>query len=74
MRTSTCSTAKGASGASIRWTSEPSGAWFWGVSFDLTKRKSYGHVSTLEAAKAAFRAEYEAWKREVDLEEGANDD
>jgi hypothetical protein len=36
--------------------------WFWGVSFQLTGRKSYGHVPTLDAAKAAFRAEYEAWK------------
>jgi hypothetical protein len=28
---------------------------FWGVSFDLTGRKSYGHVPTLDEAKAAFR-------------------
>jgi hypothetical protein len=41
---------------------QASGAWFWGVSFQLTGRKSYGHVSTLEEAKAAFRAEYERWK------------
>jgi hypothetical protein len=37
--------------------------WFWGVSFQLTRRKSYGHVPSLEEAKAAFRAEYEAWRR-----------
>jgi hypothetical protein len=35
--------------------------WFWAVSFDLTHRKSYGHVASLDEAKAAFRAEYEAW-------------
>jgi hypothetical protein len=33
--------------------------WFWGVSFDLTNRKSYGRANSLEEAKAAFRAEYE---------------
>jgi hypothetical protein len=31
--------------------------WFWGVSFQLTGRKSYGRVDSLDAAKAAFRAE-----------------
>ncbi len=36
--------------------------WFWGVDFALTNRKSCGHVATLDAAKAAFRAEYEKWK------------
>jgi hypothetical protein len=36
--------------------------WFWGVDFQITGRKSYGHVATLEEAKAAFRAEYAAWK------------
>jgi hypothetical protein len=36
--------------------------WFWGVSFQITKRKSYGYALTLKEAKAAFRAEYEAWK------------
>jgi hypothetical protein len=35
--------------------------WFWGVSFQLTGRKSYGHAPSLDAAKAAFRAEYETW-------------
>jgi hypothetical protein len=36
--------------------------WFWGVSFQLTTgRKSYGRVDSLDDAKAAFRAEYEAW-------------
>jgi hypothetical protein len=28
--------------------------WFWGVSFQLTGRKSYGHVPSLDEAKAAF--------------------
>jgi hypothetical protein len=36
--------------------------WFWGVSFQITDRKSYGHAATLDDAKAAFRAEYEAWE------------
>ena len=36
---------------------------FWGVSFQLTGRKSYGHATSLDEAKAAaFGAEYEAWK------------
>jgi hypothetical protein len=39
---------------------QASGAWFWGVDFQITGRSSYGHVSTLDEAKAAFRAEYEA--------------
>jgi hypothetical protein len=32
------------------------------VSFQVTKRKSYGYANSLEEAKAAFRAEYETWK------------
>ena len=36
--------------------------WFWGVSFQLTNRKSYGHSTSLDQAKVAFRVEYEAWK------------
>jgi hypothetical protein len=36
--------------------------WFWGVSFQLTGRKSYGHADSLAEAKAAFTAEYEKWK------------
>jgi hypothetical protein len=35
---------------------------FGGVSFQLTGRKSYGHVSTLNNAKAAFKAEHVSWK------------
>jgi hypothetical protein len=31
------------------------------VSFQLTGRKSYGHAATLDEARAAFQAEYEAW-------------
>jgi hypothetical protein len=38
------------------------GQWFWGGSFQLTGRKSYGNAASLDEAKAAFRAEYEAWK------------
>src|ERR1700730_13028238 len=37
----------------------PDSEWFW---FQLTGRKSYGRAESLEEAKAAFRAEYEAWK------------
>jgi hypothetical protein len=36
--------------------------WYWGVSFQITKRKSYGYESTLAEASAAFRVEYEGWK------------
>jgi hypothetical protein len=36
--------------------------WFWGVSFQLTGRKRYGRAESLDEAKAAFRAEYLAWK------------
>jgi hypothetical protein len=36
--------------------------WFWGVSFQLTGRKSCGHAPSLGEAKAAFRAEYAEWK------------
>jgi hypothetical protein len=36
--------------------------WFWGVSFQVARRKSYGYALSLDAAKAAFRAEYEAWQ------------
>jgi hypothetical protein len=39
--------------------------WFWGVSFDVTKRKSYGRADSLDEAKIAFRAEYEKWQREA---------
>jgi hypothetical protein len=35
------------------------------VSFQVTKRKSYGRTESLDDAKAAFRAEYERWQREV---------
>jgi hypothetical protein len=38
-------------------------AWWWGVSFMLTGRKSYGHAESLDQAKAVFKAEYEKWKR-----------
>jgi hypothetical protein len=39
--------------------------WFWGVSFQLTGRKSYGdQAASLNQAKALFKAEYDKWKRE----------
>jgi hypothetical protein len=40
---------------------DASQTWFWGVSFQLTGRKSYGHTPTLDEAKVAFRTEYEVW-------------
>jgi hypothetical protein len=49
-------------GCVYRVADRPISEWFWGVSFQLTGRKSYGHAPTLDAAKAAFKAEYEAWK------------
>ena len=39
-------------------------SWWWGVGFGLTGRKSYGTAETLDAAMAAFRAEYERWQDE----------
>jgi hypothetical protein len=39
--------------------------WFWGVSFLLTNRNSYGHAPTLDAAKSAFKAEFERWRQEA---------
>jgi hypothetical protein len=38
--------------------------WFWGLTFEfqLPGRKGYGHTGSLDEAKAAFKAEYEAWK------------
>ena len=38
------------------------GKWFWGVSFQLTGRRSYGYVPSLAAAKAAIGAEYKRWQ------------
>ena len=39
--------------------------WFWGVSFQLTGRKSYGdQAASLDQAKAMFKVEYERWKGE----------
>jgi hypothetical protein len=38
--------------------------WLWGVSFQLTGRKSCGNATSLQEAKEAFRAEYEGWQRE----------
>lgn len=37
--------------------------WWWGVGFQLTGRKSHGTADSLDAAKAAFKAEYERWQR-----------
>ena len=35
---------------------------FWGVSFQLTGKKSCGLVTSLEEVKAAFKVEHLAWK------------
>jgi hypothetical protein len=40
----------------------PDGEWFWGLSFQLTGRKKCGRASSLDDAKAAFKAGYEAWR------------
>jgi hypothetical protein len=37
--------------------------WWWGVSFQLTGRKSCGDAPTREAAMDAFRTEYEKWQQ-----------
>jgi hypothetical protein len=50
-------------GRIYRVTDQPESPWFRGVSFQLTGRKSYGYVSSLDEAKAAFRAKYVAWNR-----------
>lgn len=39
-------------------------SWWWGVGFGLTGRKSYGTAETLDAAMAAFGAEYERLLKE----------
>jgi hypothetical protein len=37
--------------------------WFRGVSFQLTRHKSYGdQAASLDEAKALFKAEYDKWK------------
>jgi hypothetical protein len=36
------------------------GNWFWGLSFQATGRKSFGHAASLNEAKAAFAVEYAA--------------
>ena len=46
-------------GRIYRVTDRSDSPWFWGVSFQLTGRKSYGHAGSLDDAKAAFKAEYE---------------
>jgi hypothetical protein len=38
--------------------------WWWGVSFQLTGRKSCGRAPTRDDAMAAFKAEYERWRAE----------
>jgi hypothetical protein len=40
----------------------PEEIWFWGVSFLLTNRKSYGHAISFDEAKRVFRKEYEDWR------------
>jgi hypothetical protein len=45
-------------GRIYRVTDEPSSHWFWGLSFELIRRKSYGYALSLDEAKAAFEAEY----------------
>jgi hypothetical protein len=42
---------------------DANGTWFWGVSFELTRRKNYSHTATLDEAKA-FRVAYLDWQAE----------
>ena len=37
----------------------PGSPWFWGVSFEVIHRKSYGYANSFDEAKVGFRAEYE---------------
>jgi hypothetical protein len=53
-------------GRIYRVTDHPDSPWFWGVSFQLTGRKSYAHVTSRDEAKTAFKAEYEAWQNQGD--------
>lgn len=39
-------------------------AWWWGVSFMLVGRKSYGHADSLNKAEAAFQIEFKRWEKE----------
>ena len=45
-------------GRIYRVTDRADSKWFWGVSFDVIRRKAYGYADSLDEAKAAFRAEY----------------
>jgi hypothetical protein len=38
------------------------GTWFWGMSFQVIRRKSYGYALSLDEAMAAFKAAYLAWR------------
>ena len=49
-------------GRIYRVTDEPTSHWFWGLSFQLIRRKSYGYALSLDEATAAFKSEYLAWK------------
>jgi hypothetical protein len=44
-------------GRVYRLVDRPDSAWFRGLSFQLTGRKSYGRTGSLKDARAAFRAE-----------------
>jgi hypothetical protein len=48
-------------GRIYRVTDQRGSPWFWGVSFQVIGRKSYGYADSLEEAKAAFKVEYESW-------------
>ena len=47
-------------GRIYRVTDEPTSHWFWGLNFELIRRKSYGYALSLDEATAAFEAEYSA--------------
>jgi hypothetical protein len=45
-------------GRIYRVTDEPTSHWFWGLSFELIRRKSCGYALSLDEATAAFKVEY----------------
>jgi hypothetical protein len=39
------------------------GLWFWAVSFEVTGCNIFTHAASLDDATAAFKAEYERWRK-----------
>jgi hypothetical protein len=49
-------------GRVYRLVDRPDSVWFWGLSYQLTGRKSSSRAGLLKDAKAAFRGGTRAWK------------